>query len=197
MRVTDPNGDQIIENGKPKTSIKIADTPYTATKENYKINIRSNMVLTSNFNKYIQASDAEIAQNVDYTLQKTYVNEYSITYAMQAVKVERVEIKEGDGNKTLDQLSLQFFGVGDINVEITVNGITTNYTVATSEVLSFKDYGTYTVKMTDSMGTSITETFPYPKPISISSVLLIGLGGFIALVFVLFIIASRGKVKTR
>ena len=171
--------------GKPTKQTYEADTPYVTREASYKINIRSSLSLSTSF----QASDI--------TLQKTYVNEYTITYAMQAVKIDLIEIKQGDGNNVLQQINFQFFGIGDISVEITRNGVTSNYTVKSEEVLSFKEYGTYYVKMTDSMGTSLAGTYPYKKPISISSVLLIGFVGLVVAGFALLFITSRGKMKTR
>lgn len=128
-------------------------------------------------------------------LEKTYLNEYTINYAMQAVKIEKVEIKEND--KVIECLGLQFFGVGDLTVEVTVNSATTTYTIKSGETLQFTDYGTYSVSIRDSMGTFGTEVFKYSKPVSVSAIILVVLVGIVILAIVLLVVSSRGKVKTR
>lgn len=184
------DNDPIIDpiTNKAKTIIHEADTPYVKVPETYKININSDMDISVLFSNSTEPIPPK-------TLKKTYLNEYVINYAMQAVKIEKVDIKEND--KVLDVLGVQFYGVGDITVEVTVNSNTTNYTVKSGQTLSFTEYGTYTITITDSMGTVGAQVFKYEKPVSVSAIILIALVGVIALAIVLFIISSRSKVKTR
>lgn len=178
--------------GQYKTKLHEADTPYKTTPETYKININSNMNLSIFFSK-----DSTDISSIE--LKKTYLNEYTINYAMQAVLAEKIAIyKEGSNNQTeLDVLGLRFYGVGDITVKVTYNSKTSTYNLASGSTLTFDDYGTYSVSIQDSMGTIGTYTFNYKKPVSVSAVIMIILVGVIALVVVLFVISSRGKVATR
>ena len=172
---------------RPKTVIHEADTPYTTVPEKYKLNINSDMEISTFF--------SSSATSTTTHLEKTYLNEYTINYAMQAVKIDKVNVTV-DGKK-VEALGLQFFGVGEIVAEITVNSATTTFTIKSGETLSFTEYGTYSVRITDSMGTVGIGVFKYEKPVSVSAIILISLVGIIALSVVLFIISSRGKVKTR
>lgn len=172
---------------RPKTIIHEADTPYTTVPEKYKLNINSDMEISTFF--------SSSATSTTTHLKKTYLNEYTINYAMQAVKIDKVNVTV-DG-KNVKALGLQFFGVGEIVAEITVNSATTTFTIKSGETLSFTEYGTYSVRITDSMGTVGIGVFKYEKPVSVSAIILISLVGIIALSVVLFIISSRGKIKTR
>lgn len=172
-----------------KTTNYYADTPYTTKSQTYKINIDSSINLNYRFERN-EGSDFDSIE-----LHKTYLNQYTITYAMQAVEIEQVKIDENSENK--GKLGLAFYGVGDIKVSVTVNSLTTNYTVKSGQVLFFDTYGTYSVAIEDSMGTVGTKIFSHNKPTSVSAIILIVLVGVIVLAVVLFIISSRGKVKTR
>lgn len=197
----DEKNDPIVESGKKKTKDHEIDTPYTTETMSYKININSSMnfsIFTCDklFDEFANIDEINALTPPAIELSKTYLNEYSIIYAMQAVSIEEVTIKDESNNDT-GALGLQFFGIGDITVTITVNSVTTTYTVKSGETLSFEEYGTYSVAIEDSMGTMTTGVFKHAKPVSTSAIILVVLVGVIALAVVLFIISSRGKVKTR
>ncbi|MBQ8212315.1 MAG: hypothetical protein IJZ27_07300, partial [Treponema sp.] len=130
-----------------------------------------------------------------FTLGKTYLNEYIINYAMQAVKIEKVDIVEN--GETLKVLGVKFQGVGDIEVEVTVNSQVQKHTLKSGDTLKFENYGIYSFSIKDSMGTTGTLVIDYSKPVSTSAFILIVLVGVLVLAIVLFIVASRGKMKTR
>ena len=130
-----------------------------------------------------------------FTLGKTYLNEYTINYAMQAVKIEKVDVLiNGEPSKLL---GIKIQGIGDIEVEVTVNSQTQKFTIQSGDVLEFDGYGKYSVSVKDSMGTTGALVIDYSKPVSMSAVIMIVLVGVIVLAIVLFVIASRGKMKTR
>lgn len=170
-----------------KTTLYYADTPYVTKPITYKININANITLKVGFDSNHSYDERE--------LSKTYLNEYTINYAMQSVKIEQIEFGDNDDNK--GKLGLRFYGVGEINVNITVNSLTTTYSVNSGETLIFETYGTYNIAIEDSMGTVGTEIINFSKPTNTSAVILIVLVGIIALAIVLFIISSRGRLKTR
>ncbi|MBR3885371.1 MAG: hypothetical protein IKJ33_02775 [Clostridia bacterium] len=186
----DENNDRIPIPGTDRfeTEIKEGEVPYTTTPINYKINIDSEMEIVRFF------SSNNPGQKT-FSLGKTYLNEYTINYAMQAVKIEQVEIKEGDA--VLKVLGVRFQGVGDIDVEVTVNSAVQKFTVKNGETLQFENYGIYSFSIRDSMGTTGTLTIDYSKPVSMSAVILVVLLGVIVLAIALFVISSRGKMKTR
>jgi len=188
----DENNDPIPIPGTKEfeTEPKEADIPYALTPVDYKLNINSNMEF-STFFKNPSTTRTTI-------LDKTYLNEYTINYAMQLVKIERIPIyEEGSNDTVLNVLGVQFFGVGDINVKVTVGAITSEYTVQTGETLIFENYGVYKFTITDTMNTTTSAEYSWLKPTSVSAIILIGLVGIIVLAVVLFVISARGKVATR
>lgn len=187
--VTSKN-DPIYENGKPKTSIYEATVPYTTVTEKYKINISSSMEIIVSSNSHPSGFSSEPP-----ILKKTYLNEYTINYAMQAVSMEEFSYKDEDERS--DYLNIQFFGVGTITVRVTVNSTTTTQTINSGDILTFTEYGTYSIAIEDSMGTVGTKVFDFKKPVSTSTVILVVLIAVIAVAVVLFIIASRTKIRTR
>jgi hypothetical protein len=192
LGVGSPKGAPIPIPGTNKfeTEPKEADIPYAITPIEYKLNINAKMEFATFF-KNPSATKTTI-------LDKTYLNVYTINYAMQLVSIEKVDIyDEGSTDSILNVLGIEFRGVGDINVKVTVNSITTEYTVQSGERLIFENYGVYTISIQDSMGTTTTAEFSYLKPTSVSAIILIVLVGVIVLAIVLFILAARGKVSTR
>ena len=186
---------EVVEDdqGNPLTTTKVATVPYEVVRDynNFR-NIKSTMTINFEFTTDMEPRDP-------ITLNKTYINNYYVDYAMQEVLVEQFDMKEPDSDTILKQLNLRFLGIGNITATITVNGKTTVYelTEETGFELSFVDYGIYQVSFVDSMGTTHSEVFKYEKPVSMSSVILIVLVGIIVLAVVLFIVLSRGKLKTR
>lgn len=186
----DENNDRIPIPGTDRfeTEIKEGSVPYETTPVEYKINIDSEMQVIRFF------SSSNPGQKT-FTLGKTYLNEYIINYAMQAVKIEKVDIVEN--GETLKVLGVKFQGVGDIEVEVTVNSQVQKHTLKSGDTLKFENYGIYSFSIKDSMGTTGTLVIDYSKPVSTSAVILIVLVGVLVLAIVLFIVASRGKMKTR
>lgn len=179
------------------------EIPYETVEETYKMNINSSMKILPFFCEKLipecAVGDLPVLDEDDIVeLPKTYLNEYVINLAMQQVTVEKVDVPDpDDSSKTLKVLGLQFFGIGEITVTITVNSTTTTHIVASGDVLQFEAYGIYHVSIVDSMGAVDSQVFNYSKPVSLSSLLLIGLCGLIVLAIVLIVVSSRGKLKTR
>lgn len=196
----DNNNDPIVINGSRKTSDYETNTPYQIETKTYKININSSMEFSTFMcSQSFLGMEISTIEGLTYNpvakLDKTYLNEYNIDYAMQSVAIEQVEF--GEDSEDEGKLGLQFFGIGEILVKVTVNSVTTTYTVKSGETLAFEEYGTYSVSIEDSIGTFDTQIFQHSKPANTSTIVLIILVGVIVLAVVLFIISSRGKVKTR
>ena len=196
----DENNDPIVvPDSNPvqfKKIIREADTPYETETINYKININSSMEIATMFcEKLIKDYPVDgLPQLTPTTLPKTYLNEYTIDFAMQAVSIEQAKV---NSDEKITALRLTFFGVGDITVTVTVNSVTSTYTVKSGETLQFETIGTYSVHIEDSMGTTGTGVFTLKKPVSMSAIILIVLVGIIVLAVVLFVLSARGKLKTR
>lgn len=186
----DENNDRIPIPGTDRfeTEIKEGDVPYVTTPVKYKINIDSEM-------QVIRFFSAGNPGQKTFTLGKTYLNEYTINYAMQAVKIEKVDVIKNEEVTKL--LGIKIQGIGEIEVEVTVNSQTQKFTIQSGDVLEFDGYGKYSVSVKDSMGTTGALVIDYSKPVSMSAVIMIVLVGVIVLAIVLFVIASRGKMKTR
>ncbi len=125
-------------------------------------------------------------------IDKTYINSYTVLLGRQLVTIE------ADIGK--DYITFNCQGVGDMLVEITFNGETVPYSLNSEDgngSVTFYDYGTYTVKITDSMGTTDIQTFSLTKKLNTSAILLIVFAGVILLAVVTFVIISRAKPKTR
>ena len=187
----DENNDRIPIPGTDRfeTEIKEGEVPYVTTPIEYKINIDSEMPVVRFFS-------AGSPGQKTFTLGKTYLNTYTINYAMQAVKIEQVDVVDS-GGAVLEMLGIRIRGVGEIEVEVTVNSQTQTFTINGDETLRFENYGVYSVSVKDSMGTTGTLVIDYSKPVSTSAIILIVLVGVIVLAVVLFVVASRGKLKTR
>lgn len=126
------------------------------------------------------------------TLDKTYINTYTVLLGKQLVNVS------ADIGK--DYITFNCQGVGDLIVEITFNGETVPYELNSEKgnsSVTYHDYGTYTVKITDSMGTTDTLTFSLTKKLNASAIILIVVAGIILVAVATFVIISRAKPKTR
>lgn len=192
----DANGDPIFD---PATGAQKTETfalsnseKYKTVKKNYIKNILSSINLEFKFLDSVDGFDP-------IELGKTYTNSYQISYGIEAVAMEEYELI-GEEDKPVAGLHLRFYGVGNIKVEVTVNGKTTPYELNSEKnknTLSFTEYGTYTVRMVDSMGTEKVQVFKYAKKLNFSAMAIIILSSIIVLAVVLFVLKARGKVATR
>lgn len=200
----DTNNDPIeIPGSNPKEYKKIireADTLYKIKPVTYKMNINEKMTFSIFFSEKLipeyHNNHEDLPDSDDITLKKTYLNEYVIGFAMQEVSIEQFTAPDPN-NEDGTLLGIRFWGVGEINVKLTINSTTTSYTVQSGGSLTFSAYGTYFISIEDSMGTDGNTVINYAKPTNTSTLLLIGLVGVIVLAVVLFIVTSRTKPSTR
>ena len=135
-------------------------------------------------------------------LEKTFINEYTISYGMERVSIEKIEIEvsEDEKKKQEDKLDIEFKGVGKLTVKVTFGRETTEYELNFEEgrsTLTFTEYGTYNIELVDSMGTRTTASFTLAKKLNFSAMALIILASIVVGVILLFVIRARGKVSTR
>lgn len=194
--LVDEDGEPIFdENGKQKSETYEASTSFKTETKTYSKNILSSIDLK------IEYSMSSLPHST--TLDKTYINKYTISYAVQKVSMEQYaptedEIEDGKYIKT--SIYIDFKGIGDITVTVTCNGTETVYHLNYEKRnyrLELADYGTYTVHMVDAMGTETTQVFEHKKELNTSAMLLIILTCVIVLVIVIFILIARAKVPTR
>ncbi len=185
-----------------KTSMTIDNEKFEAT-EPYKSIFKDYIsFIPSQMSIQIKFTTTPSSENT--TLSKIYINEYSIMYGMQRVDVIRkpsVSI-DGEGKEVVvtGSMTIEFYGVGDMIVNVQFNGKTTTYELNSEEnnnSLTFAEYGTYNFHLVDSMGTVKDVTFNLEKSLNVSAIVLIVLSSVIALAIILFILIARAKVKTR
>lgn len=195
--LVDENGEPIYDpvTGLQKTDTYEATVPFKTEIIEYTKNILSSLNVKTKFK-------SSGATEIPKTLGKTYTNEYTISYGVQSVSMEQFDLVKEDGGEkvSVPGLHLKVFGVGDITLSVTFNGVTTDYILNSEEgnnTISFTEYGTYTVRLVDSMGTQTSGVYKYAKKLNTSAIALIILSAIIVLAIVAFIMISRGKVKTR
>ena len=168
-----------------------ATTPYKTEIKNYTKPIASKI----SFNTKVETSEEKPCN-----LDKTYVNRFSIKFGVKRVSIETYTPVVGDNEKLPDGIYLKIYGVGDITTYITFNGQTEVLTLnseAGNNTIDRLEYGTYTIKIVDSMGSEYTGTYTLSKKLNTSALVLIILISIIATVIIVFIMKARGKVATR
>ena len=169
-----------------------ATTPFHTDIRNYTNKIDSQM----NFNiKFTTSSEIPVE------LEKTFINRFSIRYGIKRVLIEEFEPEPKDENeKVPDGVYLKIYGVGDIIVTLTYNGVAETFILNSEEgnnTISRTEYGKYDIKIVDSMGTEASYSINFKKKLNTSALVLIVLGSIIGTCVLLFVMKARGKVATR
>ena len=191
---TDEKGEPIFDEttNRHKLASYEASAPFKTEIISYKMNILDDMILSTKINNLATR---------DHHLDKTFINNYTISYGMERVSIEKIEIVVSDEEKKKeDKLDIQFKGVGKLTVRVTYNRKTTEYELnyeAGNSTLTFNEYGTYSIELVDSMGTRTTATFSLDKKLNFSALALIVLSSIIVGVVLLFVVRARGRVATR
>lgn len=171
-----------------------ATTPFKTDLKDYRTKIESNINLTVKF-----SSSAE--EEPPITLEKTYINRFQVKFGVKRVEINEYEpIPEKEDEKVPPGVYIQIYGVGDITVYLTYNGVTEVIMLNSENGISTIDrteYGTYHVRAVDSMGTEAEATFVFKKQMNMSAIVLVVLSSIIAAVIILFVMKARGKVATR
>ena len=105
-----------------------------------------------------------------------------------------------NNDRTQDNVSLRVYGVGTIDVYVSLNGaqmmIDTKYENG-SRLPTFTEQGNYFVRITDEMGSTITRSFTITMKLNTASIILIVIAAVAIVGLIVFIIVSRGRVKVR
>lgn len=177
-----------------KSTFTVNDILYSAS-EDFKTEIKT-------FPKEIPSSDpiqfvikySESSSELPTTvLDKTYKNEYQVSLGNEKVEISATMAK--------DSITISCLGVGNLTAKISYNGgEEIEYPLNSEEgdsTVTFYEYGTYTVTLVDSMGTTTSAVFTLSKKMNTSSILLIVFSAVILVVIVTFVLISRAKPKTR
>lgn len=166
--------------------------------------IRSYFIIGSNEYKITEDSAANQTETFIHkgTIENNYNSEihgstdYSvtITIARSEPKIDGVS----NNSKVSGKVSLTVYGVGNIIVSISQDGKTQTETYQNGDSLpSFSAKGTYFIKITDEMGSTVTKSFEIATQMNAAATILIVIGAaLLAFIFVAIII-SRSKIKVR
>lgn len=169
-----------------------ASVPYFTDIRNYTNKIDSQM----NFNIKFTTSN-----EIPVELEKTFINRFSIKFGIKKVLIEEFEPEPKDENEKIpDGVYLKVYGVGDITVTLTYNGVSETFILNSEEgnnIISRTEYGKYEIKVVDSMGTTSSYSVNFKKKLNTSALALIVLGSIIGTIVLLFVMKARGKVATR
>ncbi len=169
-----------------------ATTPFQTDIRNYRHKIDSQMEFTVKFTT---------STEIPIELEKTFINRFTIKFGIKRVLIEEFEPEPADENeKVPDGVYLKVYGVGDITVTLTFNGITETFILNSendNNTISRTEYGKYDIKIVDSMGTEASYSINFKKKLNTSALVLIVLGSIIGTVVLLFVMKARGKVATR
>lgn len=184
------------------TIVKLTKVNYTIDGITYTAD-RMYYTDTRNYSKFINNKDPltmvigidTIDSTNETALNITFENKYQITYGVIAVDIS---FSFNEEDPTIMYIS--FKGVGDLQVSVEVNGVTTNY-VFNSEKgrgsLTVQEYGVYKVTLKDNMGTFGSNSYNFAKKMNTSSLVLIVLSSILGVFIAAFIFMVRGRVKTR
>lgn len=190
---------QVGNEGDPYYDRYVEEKPYTKTERHYQVPLSSEIML--NISYINDEGDLTVESQENSTFEKTYINKFTIFFGISQVNIERYTRKIQNGNESTDAttLDIRISAVGSANVTVTYNGQTTNYSFSENEnkVLSFSEYGTYSIYVVDEMGTVKSASFTYEKSLNTSAILLIVLSSILVLAVVAFILISRARVATR
>lgn len=166
-----------------------ATTPYKTEYRYYTNPINSEIFFKTNFSVD------------DINLKKIYINRFNVKFGVKKVAIEEYTPEPEDDEESVPAgVYVKVYGVGDLTVYVTFNGKTEVLTLNSEKgnnSIDRTEYGKYTIRVVDSMGSETTATFTHKKGLNTSAMVLIVLGSIIAGVIVLFILKARGKVATR
>lgn len=166
-----------------KTSFKIGDKIYKASesdKANTTTKYEIDNSLTTNFNGIVGETNFS----------------FDIVVARSVPRIYGVE----DGARVQGSVNLYVYGVGTINVYVSLDGtqmmLDTEYKNG-DRLPTFTEQGKYFVRITDQMGSTITRTFNVTVKLNTASMILIIIAVSVVVMFIVFFIISRRKVKVR
>lgn len=187
------------------TIVKFAKTTFTYNEITYEASIP----YFTDVRYFTNKIDSEITFNVKFStsaektveLEKTFINRFNIKFGIKKVAIEEYEKEPAnDDEKIPAGVYLKVYGVGDITVTLTYNGVTEVFTLNSetgNNTIDRTEYGTYVIKIVDSMGSETTKTVVFKKGLNTSAIILIVLSSIIGTVVALFVVKARGKVATR
>ena len=187
------------------TIVKFAKTTFTFGDVIYEASVPYH----TDIRKYTNKIDSQMNFNIKFTtsseipveLEKTFINRFTIKFGIKKVLIEEFTPEpEEENEKVPDGVYLKVYGVGDITVTLTYNGVSETFILNSEEdnnIISRTEYGKYEIKVVDSMGTTASYSVNFKKKLNTSALVLIVLGSIIGTCVLLFVMKARGKVATR
>lgn len=138
----------------------------------------------------------QIAENIQTVTTYTFTYRYAYSNAIPSF-VSNV----GNNQRTSGSVTVRPQTTGNFVVQITYNGTTHiwEYNPEDAESLSrtFDAIGTYSLRLTDELGNSITYNFEIYKPMDAASITLIVVSCVIAVAIIIVIIVARTRLNVR
>lgn len=191
---------QVGNEGDPYYDKYVETKPYTKTEKIYNVPLTSQISL--NISYFDINNDKTIENQENSTFEKIYINQFKIFFGIAEVKVYRYTrmVKEGGEDKPASTLDIKIDAVGKINVTISKDGniiSRQSFSEFENRVLTFSEFGEYSIHVVDEMGTTASASFSYQKGMNTSAIALIVLSSVLVLAIVIFVLRSRSKIATR
>lgn len=187
------------------TIVKHAKTTYTFNDKIYE----ATTPYKTEYRYYTNPINSEIYFNIKFStstetnvnLKKTYINRFNVKFGVKKVAIEKYTPEpENDDESVPAGVYVKVYGVGELTVYVTHNG-QTEVLKLNSEIgnntIDRTEYGKYTIRVVDSMGSETVASFNHKKSLNTSAIVLIVLISIIAGVVILFIVKARGRIATR
>lgn len=166
-----------------KTSFKIGDSVYEVGS-----NEASNVTKEFTINSSASSTYNDIEGNTNFS------------FTIFVARSEPSIVGIANNERTQGNVNLRVYGVGQIDVYVSLNGaqmmIETKYENG-GKLPTFTEQGSYFVKITDEMGSTITRSFTITMKLNTASIILIVIAAVTLVGLIIFIIISRGRVKVR
>lgn len=190
----DEDGEPYVDENGKKAETHTASKPFHTEIINYHKYIPKTMDLSVRFKSTIDPNPPATP------IKKTFINNYTISYGMERVSIEQFKRVAEKDEKIGDEINLRFYGVGTLTVQIKINGKTLSYKLNSEKgknTIRLTEYGTYEVRLVDSMGTQTSQSYTLKKQLNISAIVLIILSVLLIAIISIFILRARGKLATR
>ena len=153
---------------------------------------------------YYEPHSYNTIETVNIAIERTNTYKYDIesvntyTYSVKLARSNPSISGITEGGSASGDLNLRVYGVGDITVNVTVNGASKEPVVLKNgDIYHVSGTGRYTVTITDEMGTVTVKHFTIRVQMNTAGLVLIVIGAVIVAAGIFFVIKSRSRVAVR
>ncbi len=159
-------------------------------KSNIIYSIDRTKIINTHYNGFVEV----LPGGTTTTLESSTTTNYIIQIAIPDTKIEGVV----NGSKISEVPEVYVKGVGNINVTITKDNVTTSYVVRNGyKIDNIQDIGDYSIRITDQMGNTSSVSFSITKALNAATIVLIVIGAALLAIVIFLIIRVRTKIKVR